>query len=105
MHLSHRLLLCLTLSPVCLSAQQACNTANCTTAAADSQPQHTDGERAVAIVSDFMARHKDLLPCQQNSTAITSYLTAHNLSPLDETSFEKAFKDLRKQGQLKLHTR
>lgn len=114
MHLPVRLLLCLTFSLVCLtffsaclplSAQQACNTPNCTTSAADTEPQHNDGERAVAIVNEFMARHKDLLPCQQNSTAITSYLVAHNLNPLDENSFEKAFKDLRKQGQLKLHAK
>lgn len=111
MNLLHRLSTCLTLSLVCLplSAQQAANTTcatlNCASSPADTEPQHTDGERAVAIVNQFLGRHKNFITCPQNATAMTSYLEAHNLSPLRESSFEKAFEDLKRQGQLRMAPR
>jgi hypothetical protein len=106
----NRLRICIALSLLTLSlslhAQQSpatnCGSANCAAAA---EPQHTDGEQAVAIVNEFLARHKDFTPCQQNAIAMSAYLKAHNLDPLAESSFEKAFDDLRHRGQLKISSK
>ena len=86
-----------------LHAQQPpdtnCGSPNCAAAA---ETQHPDGERAVAIVNEFLARHKDFTLCHQNAIAMSAYLKSHNLDPLAESSFEKAFDDLRHHGQLKI---
>lgn len=92
--------------PLSLPAQQSpapnCSSADCTAAA---EPQHADGAPAVAVVNEFLARHKEFTPCHQNAIAMTAYLKAHNLDPFSESSFEKAFDDLRHHGQLKVSSK
>ncbi len=90
--------------PLSLHAQQATST-NCSTAACVTEPVPTDGEPAVAVVNHFLGRHKDFVPCQQNANAMAAYLDAHHLDPLAESSFERAFEDLRHRGQLKISPR
>ena len=110
MNILHHVQTCIALSlfalPLSLRAQQpespTCNTAPC---AASTPAPSNDGDPAVAVVSQFLARHKNFIPCSQNSTAMTSYLEAHNLNPLKESSFEQAFEELRRRGQLKIPSR
>ena len=105
MNILNHLRTCATLSifALPLHAQQPVNT-TCTTApcAATAPDSSNDGEPAVEVASAFLARHRNFIPCPQNSTAMTSYLQAHNLNPLKESSFEKAFEELRRRGQLKI---
>ena len=62
-------------------------------------------EKASITASIFMSRHKDFIACPENSKVMTEWLEARNLNPLDESSFERAYKDLGKSGQLRLYSK
>lgn len=64
----------------------------------------TDESKALTAANTFMSRHKDFIKNKANSEAITAYLDSHNLDPREEKSYERAFKDLKKAGQLQLYS-
>jgi hypothetical protein len=64
----------------------------------------TQTEKAVVAANEFIAHHKDYIPCSSNSEAMTSYLQEHNLDPRERESYERAFRDLKKANQLKLYS-
>jgi hypothetical protein len=61
-------------------------------------------EKAVIAANEFMAHHKNYVPCEENSSAITAYIEDHNLDPRRKKSYEQAFKELMKDNQLKLYS-
>jgi hypothetical protein len=65
----------------------------------------TDTEKGVMAANVFMSRHHDFIPGPANSDAITAYIGSHNLDPREENSYERAYKDLKKDGQLKLYAK
>jgi hypothetical protein len=65
----------------------------------------TDEDKGVIAANEFMAHHKDFIKGQPNSEALVAYLDTHNLDPRLEKSYERAYKDLKKAGQLQLYSR
>ena len=63
----------------------------------------TDEEKGVIAANEFMGRHKDFIREQANSKVLVAYLGDHKLDPRDEKSYERAYKDLKKAGQLDLY--
>lgn len=61
-------------------------------------------EKAIIAANEFIAHHKNYVPCAENSSVMISYVEAHNLDPREEKSYEKAFRELKKANQLKLYT-
>jgi hypothetical protein len=64
----------------------------------------TQDEKSVAAANEFMAHHRDYIPCTDNSEVITAYLQEHNLDPREKKSYERAFRDLKKTDHLKLYS-
>jgi len=62
----------------------------------------TDEDNVVTTSHDFVSHHKDFIPCSANGEAMALYMEEHKLSPLEMKSYEKAYKELKKAGQLKL---
>lgn len=54
-------------------------------------------EKATETANLFMSKHRDFIPCAENSQAVTGYLEAKNLSPLEEKSLERGHKNLKKR--------
>jgi hypothetical protein len=65
----------------------------------------SDDEKGVAAANEFMSRHKDFIRNQANSQVVVAYLQDHKLDPREEKSYERAYKDLRKSGQLELYAK
>jgi hypothetical protein len=63
----------------------------------------TDAEVGAVAVNEFMAHHRKYIKCQENSDALDAYLTFHRLDPRIEKSYERAYKDLKKDGRLQLY--
>jgi hypothetical protein len=63
----------------------------------------SQGEKAVIAVNEFIAHHKNYIPCEENSSVMTSYIQQHSLDPREKKSYEQAFKELKKENQLKLY--
>jgi hypothetical protein len=58
-------------------------------------------EKAVEVATAFMAKHPDFVPGVKNSAVMVAYMQANN-DPIDARAFERAFKDLKKQGKIEL---
>lgn len=65
----------------------------------------SDEEKALVAASEFMSRHKDFKAGDANSQAMTKYIQTNNLDPREEKSFERAYKALKKTGQLDLYAK
>lgn len=63
----------------------------------------SDEDKVVAAANEFMAHHKDFKPCDANSKVMVAYIETHNLDPREQKSYERAYKALRKTGQLELY--
>jgi hypothetical protein len=63
----------------------------------------SQNEKAVIAANEFMAHHKDYIPCEENSSVMTSYIQHRNLDPREKKSYEEAFKELKRENQLKLY--
>lgn len=44
----------------------------------------SEEDKAAGVANEFMSRHKDFIPGVANSQAMTSYIEAHKLNPLEE---------------------
>ena len=65
----------------------------------------TNDEKAVQAANEFMARHHEYIPEEQNSHLLTEYVASNNLDPREEKSYERAYRDLKKTGQLRLYVK
>lgn len=65
----------------------------------------TDVDKALAAANTFMSKHRDYTSGPANSRALTAYIDAHKLDPREEKSYERAYKDLKKSGQLDLYAK
>jgi hypothetical protein len=65
----------------------------------------TDDDKALEAANTFMSRHTDFIKGQANSQVLTAYLATHKLDPREEKSYERAYRDLKKSGQLQLYAR
>jgi len=65
----------------------------------------SEQDNAVAAANEFMAHHKEYVPCPENSQAITNYVQQNRLDPRERKTYERAFNDLKKAGQLQLYKR
>jgi hypothetical protein len=63
----------------------------------------TDEDKGVTAANEFMARHKDYIKESANSNVVVAYLQEHRLDPREEKSYEHAYNDLKKSGQLDLY--
>jgi hypothetical protein len=64
-----------------------------------------DEDKALAAANTFMAKHKDYKPKPANSKALVTYFDVHNLDPREEKSYERAYRELKKNGQLDLYAK
>jgi len=65
----------------------------------------TDEDKQLEAANTFMSKHRDYIPEPNNSTILVAYLDTHKLDPREERSYEHAYKDLKKGGQLNLYAR
>jgi hypothetical protein len=63
----------------------------------------TDEDKGVMAANEFMAHHKDYIKEPANSNVVVAYLEEHKLDPREEKSYEHAYTDLKKSGQLDLY--
>jgi hypothetical protein len=63
----------------------------------------SDADKAGIAAAEFTAHHKDYIKGPSNSQAMISYVRQHELDPRQEKSYERAYKDLKKSGQLELY--
>jgi hypothetical protein len=54
-------------------------------------------------VNPFMARQRDYIAEPSNSKLIVAYLEDKQLDPREEKSYERAYKDLKREGRLDLY--
>lgn len=60
-------------------------------------------EKGAEAANLFMSHHKEFIPGPNNSKVLVAYLDEHKLDPREEKSYERAYKDLKKSGQLELY--
>jgi hypothetical protein len=65
----------------------------------------SDAGKVIAAANDFAAHHKDLMPSPDNVRFVAAYIEANQLDPRARKSYEKAYTDLRKEGQLELYSK
>jgi len=65
----------------------------------------SEEDRVAEVANEFAASHKDFKRGPANAQAVITYIEAHNLDPRERRSYERAYKDLKKSGQLELYKR
>lgn len=65
----------------------------------------TDEDKGLIAANEFMAHHKDYIRCPANSQLMVAYLETHKLDPREQKSYERGYKDLKKDGQLQLYAK
>lgn len=65
----------------------------------------SEAEKLEIAENEFMAHHKELMHNSANHQAIDGYIEAHNLDPHEKKSYERAYNDLKKTGQLERYAR
>ncbi|MHB1937762.1 MAG: hypothetical protein ACYCOR_14405 [Acidobacteriaceae bacterium] len=65
----------------------------------------SDEDKDVAAANEFMAHHKDFIPCAANSKVMVAYIEVHKFDPREQKSYERAYKALKKSGKLDLYTK
>lgn len=65
----------------------------------------SDEDKDVAAAKQFMAHHKDFKPCNANSKVMVAYIETHSFNPREQKSYERAYKALKKAGQLELYAK
>ncbi len=66
---------------------------------------NSDGEKQTIAANEFMAHHRDFKPIAANFKAMTAYIDNHNLDPREKKTYERAYSDMKKSGQLELYSR
>jgi hypothetical protein len=63
----------------------------------------TEEDKQTIAANEFMAHHKDYKQGPANNQAMTAYIDTHKLDPREKKSYERAYDDLKKAGQLDLY--
>jgi len=64
-----------------------------------------DDNKVVAAANEFASHHKELMPSPVNVQGFATYMEANKLDPRERKSYERAYKDLKKEGQLELYAK
>lgn len=65
----------------------------------------SDDDKASISSSEFLAHHKDFIRNAANAQTLVSYIEANKLDPRERTSYDKAYKQLKKEGRLELYAK
>jgi hypothetical protein len=65
----------------------------------------SDDDKVTALSNEFAARHKDFMRTSANAQALATYMEANRLDPRERKSYDKAYKELKKAGQLELYAK
>ena len=65
----------------------------------------SDEDKAEVAANEFAAHHKEFIRGPANAEAMVSYIQSHNLDPRERKSYERAFSDLKKAGQISLYSK
>ena len=65
----------------------------------------SEADKQAVAASKFMAHHKDYKQGPANNQAMTAYIDSHKLDPREEKTYERAYNDMKKTGQLDLYAR
>ena len=63
----------------------------------------SDSDKIAAAENEFVANHRTYIPCPENSQAVAAYIAQNQLDPRRAKSYERAFRELKKAGILKLY--
>lgn len=63
----------------------------------------TDDDKVTAAANEFVSHHKDFMRTTANAQALVAYAEANKLDPRERKTYERAYKDLKKAGQLGLY--
>ncbi len=65
----------------------------------------SDDDKVTVLSNEFAARHKEFMRTSANAQALATYMEANRLDPRDRKSYDKAYKELKKAGQLELYAK
>ena len=65
----------------------------------------SEEDRVTEVANEFAAKHRDFKRSPGNAEAVASYIEEHNLDPRHPKSYERAYRDLKRSGQLDLYQR
>jgi|SRR5580658_2049030 hypothetical protein len=65
----------------------------------------SDDDKVTALANEFAAHHKDFVRSPANGEAVANYIDVNKLDPRERKSYEKAYKELKKTGQLELYAK
>jgi hypothetical protein len=65
----------------------------------------TQEDKAVTTANEFVAHHKDYKPCVANSQVMTSYIDSRRLDPREKKTYERAYNEMKRTGQLELYAK
>jgi hypothetical protein len=65
----------------------------------------SDDDKVTASANQFAAHHKDFMRSPANAQVVATYLEANKLDPRERKSYEKAYKNLKKAGELELNAK
>jgi hypothetical protein len=65
----------------------------------------SDDDKVRALSNEFAAHHKDFVHTSANAQALVTYMETNRLDPRERKSYEKAYKELKKAGQLELYAK
>ena len=74
-------------------------TGDCPVGGGASQPAEAEDKVGQARRT-FLVKHPDFIQTTRNATAMYAYLDEHKLDPAKTKSYDKAYRDLKKKGQL-----
>ena len=64
-----------------------------------------DDNKVIAAANEFASHHKELMPSPVNVQGFATYIETNKLDPRERKSYERAYKDLKKEGQLELYAK
>jgi hypothetical protein len=62
-------------------------------------------DAAVAAANEFLASRKDFISDKANSQVMIAYIKAFKLDPREKKTYERAYKDLKRDGLLELNSK
>lgn len=65
----------------------------------------SDDDKVTVLANEFAAHHKDFVHSPANGQAVATYIEANKLDPRERKSYERAYKELKKTGQLELYSK
>jgi hypothetical protein len=70
-------------------------------------PGHCPSEEVQQAIAanEFVAHHLNYKRCAANAKAINAYFDTHKLDPREKKSYEHAYNDMKKTGQLELYAK